>query len=384
MRVGRVWVLAFAIGAIACGNDDGKSEAGVKMADAAMPHAGQRAQAGGGAGGGPAGAGGHVSGAPGSAGNDAAEPGGSGALDPDAALAPDGGQQDGDAGSDSGPVPELASGSFLALTYNVAGLPEGLSSSMPARFTPMIGPLLNGYDLVFLQESWQTPDPNPLAPLRGYHEILVATANHPHKTVPCEQPFGSDPRRPTALLCDGVNVFSRIPLETTTTHVAWSTCVDTDSDCLALKGFSMTRAQLAPDLPVHLYDLHMEAGISPEDDSARAGGIDQLLAFIGEQSQQTAIIVAGDFNLNTDAEPGASQLARLLELGALSDACCELSCEQPGSIDKLLYRSSDELELRAESWERESDVFVSSSGEPLSDHAPLAVRFSWSAKPAEP
>ena len=287
------------------------------------------------------------------------------------------------AGPDSGPQPKRPKGSFLALSYNVAGLPEGLSSSMPERFTPLIGPLLNGYDLVFLQESWQTPVVNPLAPLRGYHEILVATANHPHKTVPCEQPFGNDPRRPSALLCDGLNLFSRVPLDATTTHVAWATCVDTAADCLALKGFSMTRAELAPDLPVHLYDLHMEAGSSPEDDSARAGGLDQLIDFIAEQSQQTAVIVVGDFNLHTDAEPAASQFARLLELAGLSDACTELDCEQPGSIDKLLFRSSDELELRAESWERESDVFVSDSGEPLSDHFPIAVRFAWSAKPAE-
>ena len=289
------------------------------------------------------------------------------------------GSDAGDAGSDAEPQPQ-ASGSFLTLTYNVAGLPEGLSSSMPERFTPMIGPKLNGYELVLLQESWQTPDPNPLAPLRGYHEILVAAADHPYKTVPAEQPFGADPRRPTALLSDGLNVFARFPLAEPTTRIAWSTCVDTDADCLAMKGFSMTPAELGDGLPVHIYDLHMEAGGSAEDDVAREGGLAQLVAHIEEHSSDTALIVGGDFNLHTDVEPAKSQFASLLTRAGLSDACTELQCPEPGSIDKLLFRSSPAIELSAASWQRETEVFVSDMGEPLSDHPPIAVRFEWSAK----
>lgn len=267
------------------------------------------------------------------------------------------------------------SGSFTTLSYNVAGLPEGLSSSMPERFTPMIGPLLNAYELVLLQESWQTPEQNPLAPLRGYHEILVAASNHPYKTPPAQHPFGSDPVRPTALLGDGLNVFSRFPLGETT-RVAWATCVDTASDCLAFKGFSMTPAELEDGLAVHVYDLHMEAGGSPEDDTARDGGLDQLIAFIGEHSQGAALIVGGDFNLHTDREPAGSQYARFMRATGLSDACTELACDDPGSIDKILFRSSDALELRATRWGRE-EAFVSDQGEPLSDHLPVGVRFEW-------
>jgi hypothetical protein len=42
---------------------------------------------------------------------------------------------------------------------------------------------LNAYDLVLMQETWQTPDPNPFAPTRVYHEILVAGSQHPYKSV---------------------------------------------------------------------------------------------------------------------------------------------------------------------------------------------------------
>src|SRR5690606_27992207 len=46
------------------------------------------------------------------------------------------------------PAPPATEGTFDALTYNVAGLPVGLSSSQPDINTPYISPLLNAYDLV--------------------------------------------------------------------------------------------------------------------------------------------------------------------------------------------------------------------------------------------
>jgi endonuclease/exonuclease/phosphatase family metal-dependent hydrolase len=284
-----------------------------------------------------------------------------------------------DAGADAAAQPsDGPSGEFLALTYNVAGLPMGLSSSMPELFTPMIGPLLNDYDLVLVQESWLTPDPNPGDPLRVYHELLVEASEHPYKSVPADVPWGTDPDRPDALLGDGLNMFSDFPFGETT-RVRWPTCVQTASDCLALKGFSATRMELDEGVSVDVYNLHMEAGGSAEDDAARDAGIDLLVDFMADYSDRTAVIVGGDFNLHTDSEPAATQFARLLDEAGLQDACTVHECDRPGSIDKFLFRSSDALELSAESFSFETDVFVSDAGEPLSDHDPLAVRFAWSA-----
>lgn len=276
-------------------------------------------------------------------------------------------------------VPDPTSGEFLALTYNVAGLPMGLSSSMPELYTPMIAPLLNDYDVVLVQESWQTPDPNPAGNtgLRVYHEILVEASEHPYKSEPAAVPWGTDPERPDALLGDGLNMFSIFPFGETT-RVRWPTCVITSSDCLALKGFSMTQMELADGAVVHVYNLHMEAGSTREDDDARDQDIDLLVEFMTEMSDGAAVIVGGDFNLHTDTEPAASQLARLLDETGLSDACTEFDCDRPGSLDKFLFRSSEELEIRAEEMSFETDVFVSDDGQPLSDHDPLAVRFAWS------
>jgi len=288
---------------------------------------------------------------------------------------------DADGGGDLDAGPPLPSGTLLALTYNVAGLPQGLSSSNPQRFMPLIGPRLNRYDLVLLQESWQTPDPNPFAPLlRGYHEILVASSDHPYKSEPAPQPFGSIRARPTALLSDGLNVFARAPFMTTE-RVAWPRCVATEADCLAMKGFSMSDVTLADGVVVHVYNLHAEAGNSAEDDRARAEGLQLMLTFIEQNSANEALIVAGDFNLRTDTEPANGQFTAFAAASGLTDACTELGCERPGSIDKLLYRGSARVRLKADLWRNDSDAFLSDSGEKLSDHDPIAVQLSWSALP---
>jgi endonuclease/exonuclease/phosphatase family metal-dependent hydrolase len=269
-------------------------------------------------------------------------------------------------------------GSFLALSYNVAGLPQGLSGSDPETNTPLIGPLLNRYDLVLVQESWQTPDPNPLAPLRVYHEILAAASTHPYASVPASHPFGTDPTRPSAIIGDGLNRFSWLRFEPVIRQ-RWNGCHPSAADCLALKGFSVARTTLAPGVTVDVYNLHMEAGSAPEDDALRAAGAAQLAAFIGTFSAGRAVIVGGDFNLHTDEEPDASTFEALLADTGLRDVCATLACPEPGRIDKFLFRSSPALGIAPLSWRFETDVFVRDDGEPLSDHEALAVRFAWTA-----
>ena len=52
------------------------------------------------------------------------------------------------------------------LSYNVAGLPAGISSSEPDVNTPIISPLLNDYDIVLVQEDFI------------YHRDLARDAEH--------------------------------------------------------------------------------------------------------------------------------------------------------------------------------------------------------------
>lgn len=274
----------------------------------------------------------------------------------------------------------VASGEFLALSYNVAGLPQGISGSNPAVNTPLIGPLLNAYDFVLLQESWQTPDPNPMAPLRVYHEILDAASRHPFKSVSMPLPLNQNPDRPSAIVSDGLNRFSRFPFGEVTRQ-RWAGCDDSAADCLSLKGFSVARTEFAPGVCVDVYNLHGEAGDTENDRDLKDQNTQDLLDFMEHYSAGRAVIVGGDFNMRLRRERDAVNLLRLEEEGGLTDACIAVGIVDEAEIDKFFFRSNDRVTIEPLSCRFEVDIFVDAQGEPLSDHDALAVRFAWSALP---
>ncbi len=281
-------------------------------------------------------------------------------------------------------------GEIHTLIYNVAGLPEILSGSSPETNTDLIGPKLNDFDLVLLQETWETPDPNPLAPTRVYHEILVGHSTHEHRTEMAPQPLGTNPDRPEALLADGLGTFSNYEMGPVT-RVAWAGCfggADTSdngaADCLAMKGFAVTTVTFADGVEVDVYNLHAEAGSSPADQELQRAGFPQLAAFIEEHSAGRAVIVGGDTNLHTDEEPRNPQdvedneiWADFLEATGLTDACDALGCEDTGRIDKLAFRSGDGVELGVTERMVEEELFTDDAGEQLSDHKAISYRIVW-------
>lgn len=284
---------------------------------------------------------------------------------------------------------EEQSGEFLALAYNVAGLPDILSDSEPAINTPFISPLLNDYDLVLVQEDWLTPDPNP-SDLVVYHDLLAADARHPYQSVPMPIPFGTDPKRPQAVLSDGLNRFSWTEFGAMT-HVRWEGCFggyDTSdggaADCLALKGFSVARHVLAPGIEVDIYDVHGEAGSTDKDQALSAAGFQQLATFINEYSAGRAVILGGDTNLHTDpGDPDATVWDDFQAATDMSDVCAVVDCGADATrIDKFAFRSSEHLTIEPLSHRFEREKFVRPSDKaPLSDHDALAVRFRWTGRP---
>jgi hypothetical protein len=277
-----------------------------------------------------------------------------------------------------------ASGEFVALTYNVAGLPEPLSGSEPATNTPLISPLLNEYDLVLVQEDWIDPVP-PAAGLDFYHDDLIAEVDHEHVSTPAPPPLGTDPRRPEALVADGLNRMSRFPFGEITREM-WSGCfgsLDTSdggaADCPSQKGFSVATTELAPGVEVDVYNLHAEAGSTPRDLEESAADFEQLAEFLRENSDGRAVIVGGDFNLHTDEEPDGGVFDRFLDATELSDACDAVDCgDDADQIDKFAFRSGGGVRLDALDHRFEREKFQRADGEPLSDHDALTVTFAWS------
>jgi hypothetical protein len=279
---------------------------------------------------------------------------------------------------------ETTTEQFTALTYNVAGLPVGLSGSQPDVNTPLISPLLNDYDLVLVQESWINPDP-PLSGLEVFHEVLVSRVTHPFLSEPAPPPLGTNPARPSALVSDGLNRMSRFPFGPIT-RVMWDSCHGGgpgqelgSADCLSEKGFSVARTTFAPGIEVDVYNLHAQAGGEPEPNQIRSENFEQLADFMLEHSAGRAVIVGGDFNLRRSARPVDGETFDLfLERTGLSDVCDVVDCgDDDDEVDKFLFRSGGgvAIEPLTHGFERES--FQRDDGEPLSDHDPLAVTFQW-------
>jgi hypothetical protein len=298
-----------------------------------------------------------------------------------------------DAGADaSGSVDVVAprSGELTALTYNVAGLPEGLSGSQPAMNTPYISPLLNDYDVVLVQEDWLTASGNILG-LTTFHSVLAAQATHPYQSMPAPWPLGlpllpaPGGARPKGYLSDGLNEFSRFELRDVT-RVAWTGCfggINTSdngaADCLATKGFTVATHVFASGAEADVYTLHAEAGSTAQDQMLSEADYKQLGAYIVMHSASRAVILGGDTNLHVDTEPADAIAWRdLLTTTGLADVCDVLACGADATlIDKFAFRNGGGIRIDALTHHFEREKFVRPDGAPLSDHLALAVRFRW-------
>jgi endonuclease/exonuclease/phosphatase family metal-dependent hydrolase len=262
------------------------------------------------------------------------------------------------------PEDRPVAGSFLLLTYNVAGLPYGLSQSNPETNHALISPLLNAYDVAVLQEDF------------GYHDNLASASTHPYRSSPMGTPFGK--------LADGLSLFSNLAV-TGFERREWDECngtlvPDHKYDCLASKGFFRTRFAFPGGAELDVYGVHHDAGRDEDDAGARQSQVEQLLAFIQTASAGRALIVAGDTNMRAADE---AVFQRLLTGAGLIDACRALDCPEPERIDRVMMRSSPQLQLRAQSWAVD-DRFVDATGQPLSDHEAVAVSVGWSIAENQP
>ncbi|MER5214486.1 jacalin-like lectin [Streptomyces sp. NPDC002838] len=268
------------------------------------------------------------------------------------------------------PAAAATTGSFNVLTYNVAGLPEGLSSGNPEKNTPLISPRLGAYDIVNVQEDF------------NYHAALYAGDDHPHRTATSRGvPFG-----------DGLNTLSDYAFEDFQ-RVKWNKC--TGTNCLTPKGFSLARVRLAEGVFVDLYNVHTNADATEDALAARRANVEQLSDFIQANSSGNAVIVMGD--TNTRYTRTGDNIRTLVEENGLTDPWVKLvkggtppaqgsdaqvcpttaptnDCEV---VDKILYRGSKLLSLSATRYNNEWASFLDSAGGNLSDHFPHTVDFSY-------
>jgi len=250
------------------------------------------------------------------------------------------------------------------MTYNVHGLPSAITGDNTAERMTQIAPLLSAFDIVGLQEDF----------VEDHHAALVAESTHvtQHRFAEAltDRAFGSG----LAVLAH----FEAIEHQ----HLFFEDChglLDSASDCLASKGLQRVRLRLEEDVTLDVYCSHLEAGGSAEDHLARQGQVAQVTEAMLSQSEGRAILFLGDTNLHGSDSDDATLMDTWTTAVGLFDACEATSCPEPGRIDRLLFRSGDQLHLEATAWTRE-EAFYDPEGEPLSDHDALSAVFSWTVK----
>jgi endonuclease/exonuclease/phosphatase family metal-dependent hydrolase len=275
-----------------------------------------------------------------------------------------------------------AEGTFDVLTYNIAGLPAILSSAITNRetSTTTIGRRIKPYDIVNVQEDF------------NYHAHLYAQNEHPYRTPTSGGvPFGS-----------GLNSLSTFAYDDPDfERVKWDKCSSGSGDCLTPKGFTFMRVRLAEGTYLDVYNMHTDAGDDAGDLAARAANLSQVTSFIRSHSAGNAVLVMGD--TNTRYTRSGDTIAEFAADNQLTDAWVQLprggvapakgsptlgcdpanvtdACEV---VDKVLYRGSRFINLNATAYHNENAEFLEDgTGKMLSDHYPIAVKFTWSANPA--
>ncbi|XVV00659.1 jacalin-like lectin [Actinosynnema sp. CA-248983] len=268
-----------------------------------------------------------------------------------------------------------SSGTFSVLSYNIAGLPEGLSSGNPEANTPVIGRRIRPYDVVHVQEDF------------NYHASLYANNTHPHRTPTSGGvPFG-----------DGLNTLSNHPYSDFTRD-KWDRCNGTD--CLTPKGFTWSRVRVAEGVLIDFYNVHANAGTAEADLAARRANISELSRFITANSAGNAVVVAGD--TNTRYTRAQDNIRELLTANGLTDAWVQeerggvppaagspaIVCDDRNVtdacevVDKILYRGNRYISLGLTRYANENAAFRTADDKMLSDHYPIAADFQWTLNPA--
>lgn len=272
------------------------------------------------------------------------------------ACSPDGG------GRDSAGETLPSEGELRVLTYNVAGLPDGISSAGAPLLErmPQIAALLEDYDVVGLQEDFDTEG----------HAALVGEATHPASRwfdalAAEDRVYGA-----------GLSQLSRTEVvDYYEEHYDQCNGVfDGSSDCLASKGFQVLTLSLGGE-ELDFYNTHHEAGGGDEDVAARSSQVDQVIAAVAARSSDRAVLYTGDFNLRPSDIEDVEPLARYDEAG-LPRSCDLLDCAESDHIDQLRLRSSPTLEVWPIAWSRET-VFVDGDGADLSDHPAVSITLGW-------
>ncbi|MDR0265613.1 MAG: endonuclease/exonuclease/phosphatase family protein [Sphingobacterium sp.] len=269
-------------------------------------------------------------------------------------------------------LPDANYGQLNLLTYNIAGLPELISSAVTERSSSItsIGERINGFDIVNVQEDF------------NYNKFLYRNNKHSYRTANMGGvPFG-----------DGLSTLSKYPI-VEFERISWTNCNGTD--CLTPKGFSYARIQLAKEVFIDVYNVHATAQDDRNATIARQKNINQLKTYIKKYSADKPLLIMGDFNSHYAYE--LDNIGSFQEDLGLVDAWVSLrnKGEIPGhqtnfeaktaleltedceGIDKIYYRNNHHLLFEAKDYQVQKKLFQNEQGQDLSDHCAVSLQLGW-------
>jgi hypothetical protein len=282
------------------------------------------------------------------------------------------------------------SGSFSVLTYNIDGLPQILQDGRspggnPALYTPYIGAKIIPYDIVNVQEDFNS------------HAALYAADTHPYRTATSGG----------AGIGSGLNTMSNFPFSDDIDRVTWTNRSLDDANALTPKGFTWLRLRIAEGVYIDYYNLHTNSGTdTTAEETDRADNIEQIVAYIKTNSIGNAVIVTGDTNARytrtvdnirvlLDAMTGDPWVN--LEQGGTppaqgSDALVWDAADHYATpltsaqyvyefVDKIFYRSNNYITFTPYNYNLPDSTFRDPSGDMLSDHYPISVNFKYTLNP---
>lgn len=169
----------------------------------------------------------------------------------------------------------VLSGTFTALTFNVAGLPSILQSNDvegdKATNAGELGTYFAeyDYDIINMQEDF------------NYHAYIYATDDHAYRTATSGG----------AVIGSGLNTISNYDW-IDFTRVKWDTCSDaSEDDCLTPKVFTFMRWNPEDGVFIDYYNLHADAGYANSSPSLVTFALFILNAFSGPKTGMKQLVM---------------------------------------------------------------------------------------------
>ena len=283
-----------------------------------------------------------------------------------------------------GSVAACADGTFSALNYNVAGLPDpqvliGNSSNYVIEKETEVGKQLNltDIDIIAVQEDF------------NYHSYLAAEmTNYAYTTTHS----GGIP------VGDGMNIWSNFPIYNSD-RITWnklSGIIEGGADELTPKGMLWTVIEIEEGVYIDFVDIHADAYGDEGSVEARIDNFNQLATLIKNRTTDRPIIITGDYNeYMLDDNTAIREI--LCEGCGLKDAFAELynngeyqssvfyRTNHPDagdkwgnwdSVERYLYKDGGGVFIEALSYEM-VDFINPANNQPMSDHSAAICVFKY-------